>query len=197
MIFRNALERALGSSIKIRILRYLFSEGVPASEREISRILGISHMSVNRAMRDFEELNLVMRSHVGGAHLWQLKSGTYLYNQLKGLMICPTPLDALKEQLIKEMKNLEASYSITIKKAFLFGSIAEKKEEASSDIDVFIVVDKKKELITKELTELGDKIIVEFGNRLSTQVFTEQQYLHPNKTEKILIEKAEKGIRLI
>ena len=197
MIFHNVLEKALGSPIKLKILKYLFSEGVPTSERELARILNASHMTINRAMKDFEQLNLVTKTRLGGAAVWKLKTDSFLYRQIHGIVIFNTPLEELKGMLKTTLIYCNTYGIVRIKETFIYGSIAEGKEHMNSDIDLFIVVDQKKEYVLKKLGEIEDKILISFGNRLSTYILSEKEYYNPNKQQKIIIEKAEKGMRLI
>jgi len=198
MIFHNVLEKALGSPIKIKILKYLLLEGVPTSEREISRILGVSHTAINRAMKCFEDLNLATRSRIGSAIVWRIKETSYLGHAIDIFMRSNNPpLDELKGMIQKVLKDCNTFEGIIIKEAFIFGSIAEGKEEANSDIDLFVVVDKKKGHVLKKLLDLEDEIYKLFGNRLSIQIMNEEEYHNLKKQQKILIGQAEKGIKVV
>ncbi|MDI6887081.1 MAG: nucleotidyltransferase domain-containing protein [Candidatus Thermoplasmatota archaeon] len=191
MKFRNFLKTALGSANKIKILRYLLKDEMPASEREIARLLGMSHMSVNRIMKDFSDLNLVIQTKIGGVNMWRINKESWTYGALRSLRDTQTdPLQALKDNFI-----LGAWTDIT--EAYIFGSVAEGTELPESDIDLLLII-KSKEM-EKEIRSLAaekqETCLKLFGNPLSPHIFTEEEA--KQKKNKKIVEKARsRGIKL-
>jgi len=195
MQFRNFAENLLGSKVKIRTLKYLASEGAITSEREIARIIGVSPGAVNRTLKEFQNINLITPMKVGNATVWRLNEKSYAYNYLTGffykLRIKETPIS----DLIEQIKSL--SYLSDIKKAILFGSIAEGRELPESDIDLFILVEDEKagKNILSGLENLGMKCIQRYGNKLNPHIFTSDDMKNPKN--KRFLENVMKGIRVI
>ncbi len=195
MRFRNFTESILGSKVKIKILMYMLSEGVPTSEREISRILNISHMAVNKAMGTFRELNLVSQLRIGNVNSWKFNKESYAYeaiaiNNLKW-MAAHTPFEDFKEEFGKEFSTSHLT------RAVIFGSIAEGMEEPDSDIDLLIITNnsENKARIEKKIGDFVETCMKRYGNVLSPHIITEKE---TNKTENVKILKgAEKGIQVI
>lgn len=188
MIFRNFLGNALGSYAKIRILRYLLAESLPASENEIARILDISPMTVNRVMKGFQEISLVMPSKIGAATLWKINKGGWSFQALQPLMeIKSDPLKGL-------ISILKFGGYKTVREAYLFGSVAEGREEPTSDIDILLLVkargDKR---LKKFLDDLSEYCVQMFGNRLSAIILTQAEAAKNKK----LVENAREGIKII
>lgn len=198
MMFRNFLVNALGSEVKVRILTHLFSEGggVMTSERELAKLLGISHTAVNKAMKDFHDLNLITPMRVGGANVWKLNTESYAFRVLSGeLFKSNTPIDDLKQEVAKFLKNHGASEQEIF--VYLFGSIAEGTELPNSDLDLLFMVggNALKNGITNMSPEVAEKIVRLYGNRLSIYVVDTNRI---RSGEKKIIEKAlKKGIQLI
>ncbi|MCX5711590.1 MAG: GntR family transcriptional regulator, partial [Candidatus Omnitrophica bacterium] len=53
MKFNASLVNILNSPVKLSIVKFLLTHEASMSEREIASILKVSHMSINRAMREF------------------------------------------------------------------------------------------------------------------------------------------------
>jgi len=62
----------LNSKTKVKIIKFLLTHRAYMSEREIASVLKVSHMSVNRTMRELADMNFVNFTTVGKAHLWML-----------------------------------------------------------------------------------------------------------------------------
>jgi predicted nucleotidyltransferase len=194
MIFRNFAERLLGSKVKVKILMYMLSEGAPTSEREISRIIDVSHMAVNKSMKEFHELNLITPLKIGNVISWKFNEKSYAYEMIRdGLrkIAANPPLNDLKRMFTESLsgKNL--------KMAKIFGSIAEGKEEPDSDIGLIVVTEneEKKREIGRIIGKLSDTCAQRYGNILSPYIITEREAKNPANAK--LIKSAEKGIWVI
>lgn len=191
MKFRNFLESALGSGHKVRILKYLLSEGMLASEREIGRLLGISHMSVNRIMKEFQELNLVSQARIGGVNVWKLNKDSWGYSALS----------ALKDIQIDPLQHLKTELSFgafeSVVEAYIFGSVAEGRELPESDIDLLLIVrdEKAKKELKSYLAEKQENCIKKFGNKLSPYLLTLSE-AKKEKNKKLIERARARGIKL-
>lgn len=190
MKFKNFAEAAIGSKAKLKILLFLLREELPTSEREIAKSIGVSHMSVNRTMQEFYGINLVSPMRIGNVNAWKLNGKSYAYSVLKDLEgLSKGPLDDLKTETAAALGALD------VKKAAIFGSIAEGREHPNSDIDLLIIVEdeQKKRHVLKELPKLEEKCLLKYGNRLSPYVLTEAE----TKKHRQIIESAKKGVAVI
>lgn len=176
MKFHDSYFRMMDTPAKRKIVQFLLKNETPMSEREIASLTGVSHMTVNRILRDLEEWNCVSFQRLGRAHVWMVNRHSYAFRVLEDLgrmmRAIPDPLDALKEILLGglPLKN--------ILKVILFGSIAKAQEDTASDIDVFILVPDQKsaELTEEAIGSLSVQCLQTFGNRLSPYVLTKRQY---------------------
>ncbi len=194
MRFNTSLLDILNSATKLKIVKFLLTHEASMSEREIASILKVSHMSINRTMRELSEVNFVNFITVGKAHLWKVNRKSYAFRVLsefiKGVSGIKDPLDDLKVMILNNMpKNL-------IKRVVLFGSVAKGEEETDSDIDVFFLVKKTKdkEKIEPVIDKLYNVCLETYGNRLSPYILTEQEA--KKKTRQKFLSEINKGIEI-
>jgi predicted nucleotidyltransferase len=194
MKFNISLLDILNSKTKVKIVKFLLTHKSLMSEREMASILKVSHMSVNRTLRELAELNFVDFVTVGKAHLWKVNHKSYAFRVLseliKGISNIRNPLEDLKSILLKNLSKT------LIKRIILFGSVAKGSEEANSDIDVFILVKDKqsKKKIESQIEKLSNLCFEMYGNRLAPYILTEQEMKRKKNLK--LISEINKGIEI-
>jgi len=194
MKFHMLLLDVLNSKTKIKIVKFLLTHEVSMSEREMASILNVSHMSINRIMRELANLNFVDFITVGKAHLWKVNRKSYTFKMLsaliKGVVSTKEPLEDLRNTLLKNLPK------VLTKKVVLFGSVAKASEKTNSDIDIFILVknERDKEKIETSIEKLSNICFDVYGNRLAPYILTEQE-IKQKKDLKILSE-INKGIQI-
>ncbi len=194
MKFHISLLDVLTSKAKIKIIKFLLNHEAFMSEREIASVLNVSHMSVNRTMRELGELNFVNFVTIGKAHLWRVNRKSYAFRVLselfKGVSGIKEPLEDLKKILLNNLPKT------LIKKVVLFGSIAKASERSNSDIDVFVLVKDKesKKKLESQIDKLSNICFEAYGNRLAPYILTEQE-MEQKKNLKIVSE-INKGIQI-
>ena len=176
MRFHESFAGILRSDLKLKVVKFLLDHQASMSEREIAAVLKVSHMSVNRAMRELAEANLVHYLTVGKAHLWKVNRRSFAYKALRQLVDslerAPDPLEELKQVILKHLPRG------LVRRVVLFGSVAKALEGPQSDIDVFVLVADKQDQENLEgaMEKLSNECLEVFGNRLSPYILTEQQY---------------------
>jgi predicted nucleotidyltransferase len=194
MKFHISLLDVLTSKVKIKIIKFLLNHEASMSEREIASVLNVSHMSVNRTMRELAELNFVNFVTIGKAHLWRVNRKSYAFRVLsemfKGVSCIKEPLEDLKKILLNNLPKT------LIKKVVLFGSIAKASERSNSDIDVFVLVKNKesKKKLEPQIDKLSNICLEVYGNILAPYILTEQE-TEQKKNLKIVSE-INKGIQI-
>lgn len=194
MKFSASLPDILNSATRVKIIKFLLTHEASMSEREIASILKISHMSINRAMRELAEVNFVNFVSVGRAHLWKVNHKSYAFKVfsefVKGISGIKIPLDDLKGMILSVLpKSL-------IRRIVLFGSIARGEEKTGSDIDIFILVEdaQDKEKLEPALDKLSTYCLEAYGNRLSPYVLTGQEAKKKNRQS--FLAEIEKGTEI-
>jgi len=165
----------LNSKTKVKIIKFLLTHEASMSEREIASVLKVSHMSVNRTMRELADMNFANSVTIGKAHLWRVNRKSYTFKVLseliKGISDIEEPLKELKKTILRNLPKP------LIKKVVLFGSTAIGTERADSDIDVFVLVKDmgSKRKIESSIDKLSNVCLEVYGNRLAPYILTEQE----------------------
>jgi predicted nucleotidyltransferase len=194
MVFHKSLLAVLNSKTKQKIIGFLLKHEALMSEREIAAVSGVSHMSINRIMRELAEMNFVHFVRAGRAHLWRVNRGSYAFHILSGLFNPlsqkTAPFEDLKRTILDKLP------LPSVENLILFGSVAIGTERFNSDIDLYIQVkdESKKQEIEQAAEELVLLCLERFGNSLSPYVLTEKDWKERSNLK--LAEKIEKGITL-
>jgi predicted nucleotidyltransferase len=164
------------------------------SEREIASILNVSHMSINRMMKDLADINFVNFVTIGKVHLWRVNRRSYAFEILsqliKDISSIKSPLEDLKKTILENLSGP------LVKKVTLFGSVAKGLEKENSDIDIFILVKNlrtKKEIETL-VEKLSDQCLDLYGNRLAPYILTEHEV--KQKKNLSVIKEINQGIQI-
>ncbi|MFH2024165.1 MAG: nucleotidyltransferase domain-containing protein [Candidatus Micrarchaeota archaeon] len=184
-ISRESIARQVfGSRVKRRILEFLFSNQEPVSEREMSRIFGVSHTAVNKAMQQLLDLNIVTGRIIGTALIWKLNEKSFAYPYVKAFIEASeiSPLEYVKRTVqsgintISVMNDKLRNQNL-IKEAYVIGSVAEQTAKPESDIDVLVIIteakqqDKLKQILQETI---GMEILEKTGNNVSFHIYTEK-----------------------
>ncbi len=194
MRFNTALLNMFNSDIKQKVIMYYFTHDISMSERELASILKISHMSINRIMHEFEEMNLATYIRAGNSHLWRFNKQSYSYNALfkifQSMYSVKKPLDDLITTIIKNIPGK------IVEKVILFGSIPKKNEKSDSDIDIFVLIKKNKnqDMIKNWLNKLSEICLSKYGNRLAPYILTYGEFRKKQKLK--IIREINQGIQV-
>jgi len=173
MLIHNYVEEVFGSKVKVKILRTMFKFPTKTfTGRELANLTkNVSHMAVSKSIKDLADMNLIEIEHHGTSNLLKLNKDTYLFKTLKEIFMTERKtIDHLKNKIKNYFKNKRF-----IKTIVIFGSVANKKEEIDSDIDLLIIL-KKKCKITEIIDKLQKDINKEFGNVIMPYILTEKEF---------------------
>lgn len=189
------LVNAFDSRSKLILLRFVLGNYVAMSEREMAKVVGVSHTTVNRIMKVFYDLDLVFPRRVGNVTLWERNEDSLAFTELTKLLACINSLPSPREHLMKTIaSHLDHP---RVKKVVLFGSISVGRERSGSDIDLLVLTTDQvgRASVSKKIDELREVCLKNYGNSLSPIVLTENEIRKP--TNKYLIENMEKGTVII
>ena len=128
--------------------------------KEISRDIGVGSGTVNVFLKNIHKDNILKKEIVGNVHLYNLNNESEIVKQMKTLN---TIITFKKNKLTEEfLKNDDSMLSI-----ILYGSHANGEYDSKSDIDLIILVNKKKQF-TNTIQKLESKI----KKIISLQIFT-------------------------
>jgi predicted nucleotidyltransferase len=186
------VKQLLSSDLKQKILVFLASNQAPVTERELSRILGVSHTAVNKAMKQLLDINVIEGRQIGKSLIWKLNEKSFTYPIVKELvaLLSQTALGFVKNELLEAIRSEIPTLNKKLEKikidedteidesildVYLIGSVAEGTAGPESDIDVLIISEFgiTPEKFVKYLEGiLGLKILEKTGNKVSFHVYT-------------------------
>lgn len=168
-MFRGYLETLFGSRVKIKILRTLWRyRGKEFTIRELAKFLGVSHTGIGKALNDLEKTNAITVRTVGKSYAFKLNTKSYAASIIGKVFEAEDR--AFSELLETIRKGLEPTAVIS---AVLFGSVVEGSATPRSDIDVFIVTDRK-EKVEEMISKLQAVVSEKFGNAISAYYISEE-----------------------
>jgi predicted nucleotidyltransferase len=129
----SALTELLFSSYRRQVLGLLLLRPDERFHvREIARLTDLPAGTLHRELRLLAKAGLLLRETVGNQVHYRANKECPIFEELAGIFRKTTGLaDVLREALRPLSKEVEV--------AFIFGSVAQGKERAGSDIDLFII----------------------------------------------------------
>jgi len=171
MKLHHLADDLFGSRSKVRILRLLTK--LPErefTEREIAKSIGMSHNTVNIALRDLRKINVLAYRRIGRANVYVINKDSTLFLFLKKFF---EDEKKIREEMLKQIKTATKQFLSTI----LFGSFANETETHNSDLDLLIIVKDNKK--TKPvLDELENTLLKQYGFPLSVVLLTPRELIN-------------------
>lgn len=99
--------------------------------RELERLLGYSVGSIHRELLKFQKDSLFNTQKVGNLLYYSLNTKHPLFNELKSIVSKTAGVEGSLKKMLQSIEKIEI--------AFIYGSFANKKEKAISDIDIMII----------------------------------------------------------
>lgn len=167
----NALADLLSSNVKAEVFRLLFGlHHEPLHLRELERRSGLAVSTVQQELSRLKRLGLVEARPDGNRTYFAAREDHPLYSEIRGLVLKTSGLaDVIRRALEKDKR---------INIAFIFGSLAQAREQAHSDIDLLVVGDIGLRDVTKLLSGIPDKV----GREINPKVFTPQEFRRRKRT---------------
>ena len=119
--------------------------------REIGRLTGVPVGSLHRELKLLGDAGLLLRSLAGNQVRYQVDRACPIREELAGIFRKTAGLaDVLREAL--------APIAGEIRIAFVFGSVAQGKERATSDVDVLVVGSASFAAVVEALSRAGERL---------------------------------------
>lgn len=153
---RRAASPALARLLRHRrVLEVLLARpGRRFTIRELSREAGTSYSTTWRIARDLESLGAVVGERVGTSRVLSPNQQAPIVRELRDLAsleLAPHRLAA------KEFAELLAHVP-EVRRAILFGSVARGREAATSDVDVAVVLTRKRDSVVNQVYDTAERI---------------------------------------
>ena len=161
MRINNPATHILNSQAKIACLRLLCTHPTELNGTQLGKIVGLTPATVHKAMKELFNEQIVTLKGAGNSHLYELNKENIIVQE----MLIPLFLKeaGLLNGLIDEIRKIvnRSSLKNQILSLALFGSVHEKRERATSDVDLFVLIRDKK---------IKDKVMEIFIDRKSIKI---------------------------
>ena len=115
-----------------RVLNYYFlNKGVRAYTNQLARLLGLDPKNLDRKLKELEKRGLLKSEFSGHQRYFFLNNKFPLLKEYKSVFLKTIGLEDTLKKALMHLPQLKAAY--------LFGSYAKDKLDASSDIDILLV----------------------------------------------------------
>lgn len=145
--------------------------------REIARRTGLAAGSVTRELGKLAEVGLLKRVKRGNQQVYSADTSAPIYSELASILRKTSGVaDVLTEALAPVAAKLRA--------AFVFGSVAQGRETAGSDIDLLLVG----ELGFREAVELLYPTQASLGREVNPKLFSPEEFRVKASSEPFLVD---------
>jgi predicted nucleotidyltransferase len=145
------LERLFTSSTRVRILaEILLNSDREFHIRELSRIIGISPIYVQKELKNLQTLGLLSRRKKGNMVLYCLDKNSAIADDLKRIFL---KTEGVGRELVRILDKK------TIQYALIYGSFAKGTETTGSDIDLLVVGGIDEDLVLKSVLKAEKKVM--------------------------------------
>jgi predicted nucleotidyltransferase len=178
MKFHGIPEDLLAGKARVRVLRILSKHpGKGFSGREIARLCRLSPRSASQALKLFEEYGIVERTRVGGTDSWKINISNIIVGVVSEFL---ESIFGLEEKALKKLENeivKTLGRQREVKRIVLYGSVARGTERPGSDVDLFVLVENKKnkKKVIGLVNELSLRLARAYGNHVSPLIYTERE----------------------
>lgn len=166
MLIRDILDKTLANETKIRILRLLFKYGAERTGRQLAKEVGASPTTAGKFLSELVNDGIINVKGAGKSHLYSVNDKNYVVRNLL------RPFFEKEKNIFGDMisliKKSLAKTGTAIESAAIFGSVAEKKETARSDIDLMIIIRELKD--RKKMEAAVDKISIRLAKDFQTVI---------------------------
>ena len=159
------LTKLFGSEARVKVLSlFMLNAGSEYYLREIAQRTGLAVRSVQRAVEDLCEIQILGREKRGNSIYFRLNGQNPIVADLKGVFLKTVGLGDLLRNALSENTQIDA--------AFIYGSIAKGEETATSDIDLALIG----EVPPRELSDLLSDLEERTGREINATVFTRKEW---------------------
>lgn len=132
--------------------------------REIIKLIDVPLRAAQRELSKLEGIGLLIKKNEGNRVYYQVNSNHFIYSDLKGLLLKTTGFGEMLGNSLMSEKEIEV--------AFIYGSYAENKETAESDIDLFVIGT----ISGKKLQAYIRKMVKIYGREINPVIYTPAEF---------------------
>jgi predicted nucleotidyltransferase len=162
-----SLVKALFTDRRSRLFRWLF--GLPERSFHLNELLRLTQLgsaSLQQELKQLTDLGVVSAERIGNLKMFQANPQSPVFKELVSLTRKTVGLQALlSHALVPLQKKLH--------KAFIYGSVAQQTDTATSDIDVMLVGEG---LLLSEVLQCVGSLESELGRKINPTCYTVNEF---------------------
>lgn len=132
--------------------------------RELAKMIGKEPGVFQKDINKLVEDKIIETYEKGNRRFFKLNSKHPLYKEIKTIFFKTTGIEGSLKKEVEKIKG--------VKTAFIYGSFAQGKERAASDVDVFVVGTLDENELIDKLSSLEDK----FGREFNYTLMDEKEF---------------------
>ncbi len=159
------LQRLFTSKARVRLLSlFLMNPKTEFHVRATARRTRLNLNSVRRELKNLENLGVLTSSAKGNLRLYTANEKSPIHEELKRIFLKTEGMGDVLKKILPTLGRVET--------AFIYGSFAEARERATSDIDVFIVGN----LDQDKAASLFEKLQRDFSREINYVIFSPGEF---------------------
>lgn len=173
------------SKAREKILKHFFSnKNERYYLRQLERILCIPVANIRRELISLEKTGLFRKEKKGKEVYYFLNTNLSTFEEINKLISKTIGMEAILKQKLEKING--------IKNCFIYGSVARNKNDALSDIDIFIIGDAAEDNILKAVIKLEK----ELSKEINYTIFKEADLLKGIEEKKVFFKDVLKGDKI-
>ncbi len=158
------LERLFTSKTRVRILaEILLNSDREYHIRELSRIVDISPIYVQKELKNLQSLGLLTSRKQGNMVLYTLDKHSTISDDLKRIFL---KTEGVGAEILKNLGKAEIQY------ALIYGSFAKGAETTRSDIDLLVIGDVDEDILLRSISKAEGKV----GREINYLLWTPKEF---------------------
>lgn len=159
------LKTLISSKIRRAILKkFLTNPENKYYVRQLASLLFVSVGSLHKELAKLENEGILSSQYLGNLRLFSVNKEHPLYKEIKQIIFKTEGIEGRLKDVLRDISGLKA--------AFIYGSFAEGKERADSDIDVFLLGQIEEDKIISKISKLEN----EFSREINYTIYTESDF---------------------
>lgn len=162
-----SLANALFTDRRSRLFRWLF--GLPERSFHLNELLRLTQLgsaSLQQELKQLTESGVVRAERIGNLKMFQANPQSPVFKELVSLTRKTVGLQALLSTAILPLRD-------KLQQAFIYGSVAQQTDTATSDIDLMLVGDG---LLLSDVLQCVGSLESELGRKINPTCYTVQEF---------------------
>lgn len=174
------------SRLRQKLLTYFFTN--PEANlylREISSLLQEDAGNLSKELARLEKKGIFVSHARGNQKYFSLNKKYPLYREFRAVIFKTIGIEGSLKEIIRQIEGMDA--------AFIYGSFAQDKENATSDIDLFIIGEPDEDRLMEEIERIEKKL----QREINYNIYSKKEFIERRKKKDSFILNILKGPKVM